>query len=65
MASAKNKIHHYEKIVTTRTEATGISDAIDEARLQIDETTYDALMTLKNSEMDALLMNDFLIEKCV
>jgi len=29
------------------------------------ETPYDALMTLKNSEMDALLMNDFLIEKCV
>ena len=43
MAAAKNKIHHYEKIVRTRTEATGISDAIDEARLQIDETTYDAL----------------------
>ena len=29
------------------------------------ETPHDALMTLKNSEMDALLMNDFLIEKCV
>ena len=29
------------------------------------ETPHDALMTLKNSEMDALLMHDFLIEKCV
>nr|AIF16776.1 putative carbamoyl transferase, NodU family [uncultured marine thaumarchaeote KM3_74_H09] len=28
------------------------------------ETPHHALMTLKNSEMDALLMNDFLIEKC-
>ena len=27
------------------------------------ETPHDALMTLKNSEMDALLINDFLIEK--
>ena len=27
------------------------------------ETPHDALMTLKNSEMDAILMNDFLIEK--
>ena len=27
------------------------------------ETPHDALMTLKNSEMDALLMNDYLIEK--
>ena len=27
------------------------------------ETPHDALMTLKNSEMDALLMNDFMIEK--
>ncbi len=29
------------------------------------ETPHDALMTLKNSGMDAILMNDFLIEKCV
>ena len=29
------------------------------------ETPHDALITLKNSEMDALLINDFLIEKCV
>ena len=29
------------------------------------ETPHDALMTLKNSEMDAILMNDLLIEKCV
>ena len=28
------------------------------------ETPHDALMTLKNSEMDALLMNDYMIEKC-
>ena len=27
------------------------------------ETPYDALMTLKNSEMDAVIINDFLIEK--
>ena len=27
------------------------------------ETPYDALMTLKNSEMDAIIINDFLIEK--
>jgi carbamoyltransferase len=27
------------------------------------ETPHDAFMTLKNSEMDAILMNDFLIEK--
>ena len=27
------------------------------------ETPHDALMTLKNSEMDVLLMNDYLIEK--
>ena len=27
------------------------------------ETPYDALMTLKNSEMDAIIINDFMIEK--
>jgi len=27
------------------------------------ETPYDALMTLKNSEMDAVIINDFLVEK--
>jgi carbamoyltransferase len=27
------------------------------------ETPHDALMTLKNSEMDAIIINDFLVEK--
>ena len=27
------------------------------------ETPHDALMTLKNSEMDAIIINDFLIEQ--
>ena len=40
---AKNTIHHYEKILRTRVEATGTTDAIPEAKLEIDETTYDTL----------------------
>jgi len=40
---AKNTIHHYEQILRTRVEATGTTDAIPEARLEIDETTYDTL----------------------
>ena len=42
---AKNTIHHYEKILRTRVEATGTTDAIPEAKLEIDETTYDTLDT--------------------
>ena len=42
---AKNTIHHYEKILRARVEATGTTDAIPEARLEIDETTYDTLDT--------------------
>ena len=40
---AKNTIHHYEKILRTRVEVTGTTDAIPEARIIIDETTYDTL----------------------
>jgi len=40
---AKNTIYHYEKILRTRVEATGTTDAIPEAKLEIDETTYDTL----------------------
>ena len=43
LAAAKNTIHHYEEIVRTRTEATGTTDPIPEATLEVDETTYDAL----------------------
>ena len=41
--TAKNTIHHYEQIVRTRTEATGTTEAIPEARIEVDVTTYDAL----------------------
>ena len=40
---AKNTIHHYEKIVRTRTEATGTAEAIPEARIEVDITTYNDL----------------------
>ena len=43
--TAKNSIHQYEKILRTRVEATGTTDAIPEARIIIDETTYDTLAT--------------------
>jgi hypothetical protein len=43
LATAKNTIHHYEQILRTRVEATGTTDAIPEARIIIDETTYDTL----------------------
>ena len=42
-ATAKGGVYHYEKIVRTRTEATGVSEAIPEATIEVDETTYDAL----------------------
>ena len=41
--AAKNTIHQYEQILRTRVEATGTTDAIPEARIIIDETTYDTL----------------------
>jgi hypothetical protein len=40
---AKNTIHHYEQIIRTRVEATGTTDAIPEARIEIDEITYVSL----------------------
>ena len=43
LATAKSTIHHYEQILRTRVEATGTTDPIEEARLEIDETTYDTL----------------------
>ena len=43
LAAAKNGIHHYEKIVRQRIEATGTSEAIPLACLEVDITTYNAL----------------------
>ena len=43
LATAKSTIHQYEQILRTRVEATGTTDAIPEARIIIDETTYDTL----------------------
>ena len=43
LAAAKNGVHHYEKIVRTRTEATGTNEPIPLACLEVDITTYDAL----------------------
>jgi hypothetical protein len=43
LATAKNTIHHYEEIVRTRIEATGTTEAIPEARIEVDITTYNAL----------------------
>ena len=43
LAAAKNTVHHYEQIVRTRTEATGTSEPIPEATLEVDITPYDAL----------------------
>ena len=43
LAIAKNTIHHYEQIVRTRVEATGTTDAIPVAKIEIDVTTYNAL----------------------
>ena len=41
--AAKDTIHHYEQIVRTRVEATGITDAIPVAKIEVDLTTYNAL----------------------
>ena len=43
LATAKNTVHQYERILRTRVEATGTTEAISEARIIIDETTYDTL----------------------
>ena len=43
LATAKSTIHQYEQILRTRVEATGTTDPIPEARIIIDETTYDTL----------------------
>ena len=45
LATAKSSIHQYEQILRTRVEATGTTEAISEARIIIDETTYDTLDT--------------------
>ena len=41
--TAMNRVHHYEQIVRTRVEATGSTDAIPQACIEVDVTTYDAL----------------------
>ena len=43
--TAKNTIHHYEQIVRSRTEATGTNEAIPEATIEVDITTYTSLDT--------------------
>ena len=43
LITAKNTIHHYEQILRTRVEATGTTDPIPEARIEVDVTTYDTL----------------------
>ena len=43
LATAKSSIHQYERILRTRVEATGTTEAIPEASIIIDETTYDTL----------------------
>ena len=43
LATAKSSIHQYEQILRTRVEATGTTEAIPEAIMIIDETTYDTL----------------------
>ena len=40
---AKNNIHHYEQILRDRVEATGTRDAIPQAKIEVDLTTYNAL----------------------
>ena len=43
LAEAKNTVHHYEQIIRTRTEATGVSEAIPEKKIEVDVTTYNSL----------------------
>ena len=40
---AKNLVHHYEQILRARVEVTGTTDAIPEAKIEVDVTTYNAL----------------------
>ena len=43
LAAAKNGVHHYEQIVRQRIEATGTSEAIPLACIEVDLTTYNTL----------------------
>jgi len=43
LQAAKNTVHHYEKIVRPRIEATGTSEAIPLACMEVDLTTYNTL----------------------
>ena len=43
ITTAKNNIHHYERILRDRVEATGTMDAIPQAKIEVDLTTYNAL----------------------
>jgi len=43
LQAAKNTVHHYDKIVRNRIEATSTSEAIPEATIEVDVTTYDTL----------------------
>ena len=43
ITTAKNNIHHYEQILRDRVEATGTTDAIPQAKIEVDLTTYNAL----------------------
>ena len=43
LTEAKNSIHHYEEIIRTRIEATGVSEPISEAVIEVDVTTYNTL----------------------
>ena len=40
---AQNNVHHYEQIIRTRVEATGVSEPIPEKKIEVDVTTYNAL----------------------
>ena len=43
ITTAKNNIHHYEQIIRNRVEATGTTEAIPQAKIEVDLTTYNAL----------------------
>ena len=40
---AKNNIHHYERIIRDRVEATGTTEAIPQYKIEVDLTTYNDL----------------------
>ena len=46
---AKNNTHHYEQIIRDRIEATGTTDAIPQAKIEVDLTTYNALASDKRN----------------